>query len=112
MKKAANKIALIIVALLVVSLGVFSTINYMDTKGNIYDLAKETKTSASKLLQFYMNAFFTLATQMTELLLVLILTVKDVNFRCLIKVQILMQELECGIKRLLQKMALYLRSLM
>ena len=58
MKKAANKIALIIVALLVVSLGVFSTINYMDTKGNIYDLAKETKTSASKLLQFYMNAFF------------------------------------------------------
>ena len=58
MKKAANKIALIIVALLVVSLGVFSTINYMDTKGNIYDLAKEAKTSASKLLQFYMNAFF------------------------------------------------------
>ncbi|WP_298036101.1 cache domain-containing protein, partial [uncultured Campylobacter sp.] len=58
MKKAANKIALIIVALLVVSLGVFSTINYTNTKENIYDLAKDTKTSSSKIVQFYMNAFF------------------------------------------------------
>ena len=58
MKKAANKIALIIVGLLVVSLGVFSTINYTNTKENIYDLAKDTKTSSSKIVQFYMNAFF------------------------------------------------------
>jgi len=58
MKKAANKIALIIVVLLVVSLGVFSTVNYTNTKERIYDLAKESKTSASKVLQFYMNAFF------------------------------------------------------
>ena len=58
MKKAANKIALIIVVLLVVSLGVFSTVNYTNTKERIYDLAKESKTSASKILQFYMNAFF------------------------------------------------------
>ena len=58
MKKAANKIALIIVVLLVVSLGVFSAINYTNTKENIYDLAKDTKTSSSKILQFYMNAFF------------------------------------------------------
>ena len=39
MKKAANKIALIIVVLLVVSLGVFSTVNYTNTKERIYDLA-------------------------------------------------------------------------
>ena len=58
MKKVANKIALIIVVLLVVSLAVFSTVSYTNTKGNIYDLAKESKTSASKVLQFYMNAFF------------------------------------------------------
>ena len=58
MKKAANKIALIIVVLLVVSLGVFSTVNYTNTKERIYDLAKESKTSSSKVLQFYMNAFF------------------------------------------------------
>ncbi|WP_108700396.1 methyl-accepting chemotaxis protein, partial [Campylobacter concisus] len=58
MKKAANKIALIIVVLLVVSLGVFSTVNYTNTKESIYDLAKESKTSSSKVLQFYMNAFF------------------------------------------------------
>lgn len=43
---------------LVVSLGVFSTVNYTNTKERIYDLAKESKTSASKVLQFYMNAFF------------------------------------------------------
>ena len=58
MKKVANKIALIIVVLLVVSLAVFSTVSYTNTKENIYDLAKESKTSASKVLQFYMNAFF------------------------------------------------------
>ena len=58
MKKAANKIALIIVVLLVVSLGVFSMVNYTNTKERIYDLAKESKTSSSKVLQFYMNAFF------------------------------------------------------
>ena len=58
MKKVANKIALIIVVLLVVSLAVFSTVSYTNTKGNIYDLAKESKASASKVLQFYMNAFF------------------------------------------------------
>ena len=58
MKKVANKIALIIVVLLVVSLAVFSTVSYTNTKENIYDLAKESKASASKVLQFYMNAFF------------------------------------------------------
>jgi|GEM_PF-2551067 methyl-accepting chemotaxis protein len=58
MKKVANKIALIIVVLLVVSLAVFSTVSYTNTKENIYDLAKETKTSSSKFLRFYMNAFF------------------------------------------------------
>ena len=58
MKKVANKIALIIVVLLVVSLAVFSTVSYTNTKENIYDLAKGSKTSASKVLQFYMNAFF------------------------------------------------------
>ena len=58
MKKVANKVALIIVVLLVVSLAVFSTVSYTNTKENIYDLAKESKTSASKVLQFYMNAFF------------------------------------------------------
>lgn len=58
MKKVANKIALIIVVLLVVSLAVFSTISYTNTKENIYGLAKESKTSTSKVLHSYMNAFF------------------------------------------------------
>ena len=36
MKKVANKVALIIVVLLVVSLAVFSTVSYTNTKENIF----------------------------------------------------------------------------